>query len=262
MSNLFINEFISTGMDDYFNSKDENVFESHIIECLCDIYGKDLLKSVYDSRDESKFMEVLKSYGLSNSNYYSFLSHTMNYMKFKWENSVDSSIKSDTASIVEADIISMFLYKCLVSDLSNEEIAHFENDLLNDFNVIKLHFNTSLNPNKTRELWEKKKRIMTESIELVEIKPTYLDSETYLKYGTKLEDVEKMDYRMVEQLNSYIKSRRELELANEPVEEEKKNRLSNIVLTSGNGFVDALMIISIIVTELSIGVIYVFLNMK
>lgn len=261
MSNLFINEFISIGMDDYFNLKDENIFESHIIECLCDIYGKNTLKSIYENRDEAKFMEILKLYGLSNSNYYSFLGHTMNYMKFKWEHSVDVSIKSDAAFLVEADIISMFLYKCLMSDLSNEEIAHFENDLLNDFNVIKLHFNTSLNPNKTRELWEKKKRIMTESIELVEIKPNYLESDIYLKYGTNLEDVKKMDYRMVEQLNSYIKNRMELDLSNKIQDVEKKGNLSNIILTSGNGFVDALMIISIIVTELSVGVIYIFLNM-
>jgi len=101
---------------------------------------------------------------------------------------------------------------------------------------------------------------MTDSVDLVEIKPEFLDGSVYEKYGTTLDDVKKMDYRMVEQLNSYIKSKMLTDSINE-VEKNKKFPLSNVVITSGNGFVDALLIASMIITELSIGAIYYFLNL-
>lgn len=41
---------------------------------------------------------------------------------------------------------------------------------------------------------------------------------------------------------------------------EKKKLGANTIITSGNGFIDALLIISIIVTEISIGMIYYFLH--
>jgi len=260
METYFVNEFVTLGMDAYFNNRHEHFFEKHIIECLCGIYGNETILEIFKTKDENKFLEVLSSYGFSSSNYYAFLGHLEDFEKFKKLYLANPSLKTDTAHLVESDIITMFLYKCLVKGVTSEEMSRFENYFLNNFNVIKLHFNSSLDPNKTRELWEKKKKLMTDSVDLVEIKPEFLDGSVYEKYGTTLDDVKKMDYRMVEQLNSYIKSKMLTDSINE-VEKNKKFPLSNVVITSGNGFVDALLIASMIITELSIGAIYYFLNL-
>ena len=256
---VFVNEFITLGMDSFFNNKSEDVFERHIIECLCDIYGESTLRTLYQSGDENGFITLIHKYGLTPSIYDNFLRDTIKYEKFKQENALDPTQKSNIASSVESSIITMFLYKCLVIDVTLEELGHFENDLLNDFSVIKLHFNTSLNPNKTRELWEKKKKILQDNVELVEIKPTYLDEFTYARFGVNIVDVKKMDYRMVEELNSYIKSKMD-EMPKEEPKPKKSTITANTVISSGNGFVDSLLIAGIIATEMSIGLIYLFLN--
>lgn len=261
--NVFVNDFISIGMNEYFARKTATTFESHIIECLCDIYGYENMSKVYNSKNEGNFAELLYKYGLSRSNYDSFLRDTIKYEKFKEENRQDPSVKSDISSKVEVSIITMFIHKCLLIEPSLEEISHFENNLLNNFEMIKFHFNTSLNPNKTREIWEKKKKMLTDNVELVEIKPKYLDAFTYAKYGTSLEDVKKMDYRMVEELNKYITSKQEAEALEVPKKRVPKsaNALRNTVLSTGNGYVDALLVASIIATEMSIGLIYLFLHL-
>lgn len=261
---IFINEFISLGMAAYFGDKSTDIFEKHVVECLCDIYGRDKIKKVYDAKDDVAFLDLIYTYGLSKTVYDNFLRDSSKYEKFKEDNRKDPALKSDIGSKVEIALVTMFLYRCLLVEPSLEEISHFENDLLNNFEVIKLHFNTSLNPNRTRDVWDKKKRMLTDSVQLVEIKPEYLDEFTYAKFGTSLQDVKKMDYRMVEELNCYIKSKMELS-----VEEEKPFRKKDIistlkrdtVLSTGNGFVDALFVAAIIATEMSIGLIYLFLHM-
>lgn len=261
---VFINDFISKGMAEYFTMRTASTFESHIIECLADIYGFDNLKSVYDSKNEGTFATLLYRYGFPSDKYDNFLRDTIKYEKFVLENAKDPSVKSDIASKVEASLITMFLYKCLLIEPSLEEISHFENNLLNNFAMIKYHFNTSLNPNRTREIWDKKKRMLEDNVELVEIKPKYLDAFTYAKFGTSIEEVKKMDYRMVEELNKYIESKQE----ESPIVAPKRipakkgiNFFKNTALSTGNGYVDALLIAGIIATEMSLGLIYLFLHM-
>ena len=72
------------------------------------------------------------------------------------------------------------------------------------------------------------------------------------------DDVKDMDYRMINKLNDYIKNK--LESNNVPTAIKQRFRI-NSVLTSGSGAVDALLIIAIIATEISIGLIYLFLHM-
>ncbi len=261
---VFVNEFIELGLKSFFQKDSNNPLERHIVECLCDVYGTDCIKSIYDTHDEGSFTSTLFKYGLSRTNYDNFLRDTIKYEKFRKENAKDPALKSDIASKIEVHLIIMFLHKCLLIEPTLEEIGHFENNLLNNFEIIKLHFNTSINPNRTRDIWNKKKRMLEDNVELVEIKPDYLDEFTYAKFGTSLKDVKQMDYRMVEELNCYIKSKMQLDVTKEPEKSklDLKSLKRNTVLSTGNGFVDALFIAAIMATEVSIGLIYLFLHMK
>lgn len=263
--NVFINDFISTGMYDYFSKGISSTFESHIIECLCDIYDEQQLRSIYEAKNDAAFETLLHTYGLQRNVYDNFLRDTNKYTRFKEENAKDPSVKSDIASKIEESLITMFLHKCLLIEPTAEEITHFENDLLNNFEMIKWHFNTSLNPNRTRGIWDKKKNFLTNEVELIEIKPEYLDEFTYNKYGTSLQEVKKMDPKMVTELNNYIKDK----MKEDSIEDngamtfrpKKKSGIANSILTTGNGFADAILIASIIATEMSIAIIYLFLHM-
>lgn len=260
---MILNDFITVGLAEYFNptGNNNNIFEKHIIECLCDIYGASEIKTAYESGNENAFSDLLFKFGLQRKIYDNFLRNTRKYEEFKIQQQQNPALKTQYASFVEEDIIGMALYKFLIISPTLEELCHFENNLLNDFSVIKLHFNISENPNKTREVWDKKKKFLSDDVELVELKPHYLDELTYARFSVKLEDVKKMDYRMVNELNKYIeeklKEERDAAAASKPA----TKLTGNTVISTGSGFVDALLIISIIATEASIGFIYLFLHM-
>lgn len=256
MEKKFINEFITLGMNDYFVTGN-NTFERHIIECLIDIYGEKEMKTFYESLDENGFTQLIYKYGLKNTVYENFLRDTMRYETFKVENQNNPLIKSDIASIVESSVINMFITKYLKETPDSESISHFENNLLNNFEVVKMQFSTCLDPNRTRNIWNKKKKILDSNVELIEVKPNYLDEFTYRKFGIDINDVKKMDYRMVKELNRYVIQKQKLK----DEIDKKPGILGNTVLSSGNGKVDALLVASIIATEISILLIYLFIHM-
>ena len=259
-SNLFINEFMTVGMNDYFYSDSTSSFERHIIECLVDICGAANIKKCFDDRDENAFYSLLTKYCTPTDLYNQLLHNCVNFEKYKKNNSVQRG--NVYASYIEIILIKMFLRKSVMKTPSLEEVSHFENDLLNNFEMIKWHLSNSDNPNRTREEWNLKKRILESDVELIEIKPQYLDAFTYAKYGADLEKVKQMDYRMVNELNAYIQERIFEDQKKEASESQNQKRLKlNTAVSSGNGFVDALLIVSIIATELSVGLIYLFLHL-
>lgn len=259
-SNLFINEFMTIGMNDYFYSGNTSSFERHIIECLADICGASDIKKCYDEKDENAFYSLMIKYCTPTDLYNQLLQNCMDFEEYKKNN--PNGKNNVYASYIEIILIKMFLKKSVIIEPSLEEISHFENDLLNNFEIIKWHLTNSENPNRTREEWNLKKRILGNNVQLVEIKPQYLDAFTYAKYGVDLDKVKQMDYRMVNELNAYIQERIFEEQKKDASELKKVKKLKlDTAISSGNGFVDALMIISIIVTELSIGFIYLFLHL-
>lgn len=254
----FINDFIEFGMHEFFEGSTSFSFEKHIIECLVHIYGKKALKTIYDEKNEAAFSEIIFKFGIKPSVYDNLLRDTNKYEKFKKERENNLALKTDVATAIEIEVATLYIQRCLSYTPTSEDIAGFENELLNDFDTIKFHFNTSLEPNKAREFWDKKKKLLSDDIELIEIKPEYLDEFTYARFGVKLEDVQKMDYRMVDELNKYIKAK--LKETDDGSGEGKSKIKMDSIITSGNGFVDALLITSIIATEISIGIIYYFLH--
>ena len=67
---------------------------------------------------------------------------------------------------------------------------------------------------------------------------------------------------MVNELNEYIKKRMIEDSSSDEIEDSKTIKLTpTSIITSGNGFVDAILMIAIIITELSIGFMYLFLHM-
>ena len=258
MNKFFINEFITLGLDSYFNKNDDNIFEKHIIECLFYIYGKDFIKLVYDKCCEETFICEIRKYDLPAFIYSNLLGDMLKYEEFKKSYESGKALKTDVVGKIESKIITMFKYKTMFVNTSLEEINKFETLLLKDFEIKILRYNFSLDPDETNKLWNKEKKNIINSVELKRVNVDFLDPYLYVKYGTTYENVSKMDYRMVQRLNEYIENS---EAMNKESKIEKRKDLLHIPLTSGYKALDALIISSVIVTELSLGAIILFLNL-
>lgn len=258
-SSIFVNEFLNKGFNDLLNGISEYAFEKHIAQCLVDICGLDELKDAFNKKDENAFYNIVTDYGDMSLLYDRLISTISEFQSFNRDNKVNK-VKNDLGSYIEITLIKIFLKKCIKSKAILQRVPDFENHLLKDPETIRWHLEHSKNPNRTKEEWLLKKRILTDEVKLTEIKPEYLEANIYSRFGIKLEEVKKMDYRMVNELNTYIKN----QLSNSTVirlPKDKNQSILNTTLTSGNGFVDALLIVSIIVTELSVGFIYLFLHL-
>lgn len=247
---MFINEFINTGLYDYFNDLKSVSFEKHVIECICDIYGKEEIKKAFLTKDQNMFIDLIKSFGYPDNYYTRFLGYTMDYIKFKDEMKTNPEAKTNVLSRIEAELITMFSYKWMLDKVSPADIERFEKDLLSNFEVIRLNMNHSIDPNIIRTIWEKQKHDIQNSISLKKEEASFLETGVYQKFDLDINDVKQMDYRMVNQLNKSI-----IDKLKEPEEEVKKSFQQKFVLSSGNGFVDILMMVSIIGTIASIGII-------
>ena len=248
---MFINEFITIGLNDYFNDLKAVSFEKHVIECICDIYGKEEIKKVFLTKDQNAFIDIIKSFGYPDNYFTRFLSYTIEYEKFKETLKTNPEAKTNILSRIEAELITMFSYKWMLDKVTDADIERFEKDLLNDFEVIRMKFNHSMDPNIIKTIWSKQKHDLQNSISLNKAETSFLETAVYKKFDLNKEDVQKMDYRMVEQLNKSITDK----LKEAPEEIVKKPFRQKFVLSSGNGFVDILMMVSIIGTIASIGII-------
>lgn len=251
---MFINEFLNIGLNDYFNTNTYS-FECHIIKCMCSIYGIDAIKTLYTSNNQNEFIKLIRKYGYSENSYLRFLGYMNEYESFKKLLITKKELKSNIFNKLENEVITMFGFKYLLGKLSDAEIKSFENNLLNDQQINNLKSAYSLDAEFTKNLWKKKVKDFKNSVNLFSVKVNYLDDETYKKFDIDLETVKQMDYRMVERLNKSILDK--LEKGETPSIAPKK---SKFVLTSGSGFVDILIMISIITTVISAGVVYIILR--
>ncbi len=257
MNEIFINEFLTIGFNDFINKTKNNIFEDYVIACLYAIYGQSLIEA-YIQKQTNMFEKIIKKYKLNQSVYEDFMDNLIAYEGFKKSLMTNPIQKTEILSNIQTDLIKMLKYKTVFESITDAQIAGFESIFLNDQEIKKYTFNYSNDPNKVLKYYKNEKRNFSEDIILEEEKPNLLDEFTYARFGVSYDDVKDMDYRMINKLNDYIKNK--IEVDKVPNAIKQKFRI-NSVLTSGSGAVDALLIIAIIATEISIGLIYLFLHM-
>lgn len=231
MIDKMVTNFFTKGFSDT-----ESTFEKYIVNCLKFIFGEKIIEEIKESNNIEILQEYIDQKYKDPKLYESFIKDIMNYEK-ECSNSNSISLPNIKGAII-SDIINMYVYLNITKELSLEEIKSFE-ELLYSIKI----------PKQTKEYWKQKKILIQNEITLVEIKPVLLPEKRYEQAGLKIDDVKKMDSRMIKKLNDYIESK---------IPEPKKQ--SNLVLDSGSGFVNILLISSIIVTEISVGLIYFLLR--
>jgi len=255
MKNYFINSFIDNGISNYLLMKNdmiyekEHTFEVYVIKALCKIYGEINIINPYKIHSENSFKCNLLMYGLAEKEMELLFSYFNLYEN--WLNS-DNVGKTDLTTKIEKILINMLLIKCRKRMINEEDLdwfSHFFDPV--DNNLSKLHSLITLDNDAVPNYWKRKKMGLTNKISLVDIRTDLLAKDDYASYGINIKDVEKMSHDQVLELNDKIQ------------EKEKKGRNvlfkpKKIIISSGSGFVDTLMLLSIMATEVMVGLLIAF----
>ena len=254
MNNIFINQSISYGISNYMlikQGKDydkAHIFEVYIIRCLCKIYGDLNIINPYRINNENSFKSNLIMYGLKLSQMEEFINLMEEYSI--WLNSEKLVGKTDITSKIEIILINMIIERNKHIRFNEDEIKFFDKyfDPINN-NFATLHDLITKDVSIIPMYWNRKKSLLGGNIKFRLIRNDLLSSSTYDKYGLDRETLEKMSEEKVRNINNRI-----LEKEREDNKRSKKFIPKNIIITSGSGFVDTLMLLSIMTTEIMIGI--------
>ena len=254
MNNIFINDSITSGISNYLlikNGKDydkAHIFEVYVIRCLCKIYGDINILNPYRIDNENSFKSNLIMYGLKVSEMEEFINLMSEYSK--WLNSEKQVGKTDLTSKIEIILINMIIQKNKSNKFTDEDLEFFDKyfDPKNN-NFATLHNLITKDVNIIPMYWSRKKALLNNNMKFKLIRNDLLSSSTYDKYGLDKDDISKMSEEKVRNINNRI-----LEKEKEDNKRNKKFIPKNLIITSGNGFVDTLMLLSIMTTEIMIGI--------
>lgn len=257
---IFINKTIETGIKTYLSFKKgevvdkSNMFQCKIINLLVLIYGEINIINPYQLKDPKIFLRNLETYGLSKNTVNRFIEKIDNYDE--WLHKPQTNRKTHLINEIEKIIIDMIIQKNNFEKLDEKELDIYDNYFANrDTDIQELRNLFSIDANYSKILWQRRVNKIVPLISFIEIEPELLDEKFYIKYGVTLEEAKNLSSKNLKTLNEKI-------LYNEKNENEtsggKTNNPLKLVLTSGNGFTDTIVLLSIIATEIMIGLIIAF----
>ena len=250
---VFVNDAVNNGISAYI-SKNNNqkislshIFELRIIEFLVKIYGKISILNPYQLKDANSLKNNLIVYGASDGDIEKLFNLLHEYSLWLNSNSRDkNNIIKDIFEILSNLVI--LKNKNVVID--SNEMKYYENFLsLKDTKINQIVNMSAINREEVLNVWPK--AVEESKKEPVKEEPLYLKDEEYEKYGLFMDEVKSLPKDKLLELNNEIKSRNESEASGGS----SKDKPWQLVLTSGNGYVDALVLFSIMCTEIMIGII-------
>lgn len=252
--NIFINNSIDSGISNYLLIKDEkeydktHIFEVYVIRCLCKIYGDINILNPYRIDNQNSFKSNLIMYGLSVKKQEEFIKLMNDYSI--WLNSTKNVGKTDITSKIELLLIDMIIERNKEIKFSDDEIEFFNKYFdPKDNNFSKLHELITKDVNIVPMYWDKKKVLLNNNLKFKLVRNDLLSNSIYSKYNIDKEEISKMSEDKVRNINNRI-----IESEKEKEKRSKKFIPKNIIITSGSGFVDTIMLLSIMTTEIMIGI--------
>jgi hypothetical protein len=251
---IFVNEAITNGINIYLgNYSDQNFLLSHyfeykVIELLARVYGKINITNPYQIHSEFKFRDNLMIYGAKKEDIVSLISLLDDYNS--WLKSV-SRDKNDIVENIFYILSKLVILKERSVGLLEEDREYYDNFFSLKDNRIDFIVKISGDKDRVLEAFKKGEDDINNAPKEEEVK--YLTEDEYEKYGIFFNEVKSLSKDKLKRLNNEIISREESNSANSGGTQ--KTSPLQYVLTSGNGFVDALVLLSIMCTELMVGII-------
>lgn len=255
---VFINEAITNGIETYIAQKQNyknqkiitiHIFELKVIETLAHIYDEINILNPYTIKNENNFRSNLMIYGANKDDINQLIALLDEYNAWLNSNSRDKNNIIESIFLILGKLV--LLKQENVGELSTDELTFYEELFsLKDHQIKRIVEMSAESIPNVLDAWNK---AQIERQKANEPKPSpLLSEEEYQKYGVSIKDVSILPENKILKLNENIKKREENESIDGGTTKEKPLQY---VLTSGNGFVDALVLLSIMCTEIMIGVI-------
>lgn len=257
---FFINPAIENGICSYMLYKEGKTypplftFEMNVIKVLTIIYGEKSVLLPYKIDNEKAFECNLLIYDLKESDMKNFIKYMGEYYEFM-KNYKSEKKATGLTTEIEKILLEMIIKRSKRKEFTAEEIAEFD-CIFNPIegNLKKIKSLVSPDNGLIIRAWESNKlELSNTQLRMIAVNPNLLDSNLYTKYGYNIKTIASLSENEVEKINRLIiieENRPNLEKTRKSIFRREK-----IVLTSGNGFVDKLMLLSIIATELMIGIV-------
>ena len=260
----FINESFDKAINDYLNFKNNpesvrfNSFLTVVIRLLVTMYSELDIINPYITDNDDALKDNLAKYEYPKEDIEFFLENIQMFFDIEKDNS-NLNIKRDNPYFItiQKQLIDMFVMKKLNFHLTNDEIKNFYNLLYteNTPNVLRLSYNYLMCSNAS-EIDNYFKREMKDNIKI--IKPTekkVLNMRAYEILNYSMDNINEMDSDEIDKLNhqvdDYFKIR-ENAINKEYLLDEavKAFDRKHAKVTTGNGYVDILLVMSVITTFL------------
>lgn len=277
MNQVFVNEAFSKAVDNYLKSSDNvqgvmyNSFMVVVIRMLVCMYSELDIVNPMVVGDTDLLYKNLTKFGYSKDSLNIFFSNLQLFYEIETTNeSSDKKQKNPYFVMIQKDLVDMFIAKKLNFYLTEDEVREFYDLLYTPFskNPLRVSYNflaSTINGNDVMEIDNYFKTQMRENVKVVMPKEKhFLNVKAYELLNYSMDDLNKMDSNEIERVNNqvydYFKIRENainkeylLEKAIEAIEREKNK------VTSGNGYVDILLVMSVICTIIMVVGIITFI---
>lgn len=266
MNQVFVNEAFSKAVDNYLKSSDNvqgvmyNSFMVVVIRMLVCMYSELDIVNPMVVGDTDLLYKNLTKFGYSKDSLNIFFSNLQLFYEIETTNeSSDKKQKNPYFVMIQKDLVDMFIAKKLNFYLTEDEVREFYDLLYTPYskNPLRVSYNflaSTVNGNDVLEIDNYFKMQMRDNVKIIKTQEKhYLNIKAYELLNYTMEDLGNMDSNELERVNhqvyDYFKIRENainkeylLEKAIEAMEREKNK------ITSGNGYVDILLVMSIICT--------------
>lgn len=270
---VFINEAFTKAINDYLKSVEQpkgvvyNSFLVVVIRLLIIMYSELDIVNPMVINDEDLLKNNLAKYGYSKNNLDIFFSDLQVYYELAKDNENKTiKVKNPYFITVQKELIDMLIAKKLNFHLKEKEVQDFYSLLYTPYskNPLQVSYNF-LMADDVLEIDNYFKKQMKENVKVVVPREKYyLNVKAYELLNYSMDQINSMDANEIDRVNhqvyDYFKIRENainkeylLDKAIEAIEREKNK------VTSGNGYVDILLIMSIICTVIMVVGIITFI---
>lgn len=270
---VFINEAFTKAINDYLKSVEQpkgvvyNSFLVVVIRLLIIMYSELDIVNPMVINDEDLLKNNLAKYGYSKNNLDIFFSDLQVYYELEKDNENKTiKVKNPYFITVQKELIDMLIAKKLNFHLKEKEVQDFYSLLYTPYskNPLQVSYNFLI-ADDVLEIDNYFKKQMKENVKVVVPREKhYLNVKAYELLNYSMDQINNMDANEIDRVNhqvyDYFKIRENainkeylLDKAIEAIEREKNK------VTSGNGYVDILLIMSIICTVIMVVGIITFI---
>lgn len=263
---IFINDAISSSIQNYLNYKSNpnreefNSFLVIVIRALTLIYGELDIINPYRTNNERGFNENIKKFGLSDNELLEFKEELQNY----YLNDLNKVSNEELFINIQKKLIDMFVLRKSHVLVTDEEVNEFKSLLYtkDDINPSKFALYNLYTPNSVELINYLNSKLyeIKHEFKFTEYKDIALTSDAYQLAGFNA--IEVMNMKEEEILNVNNKVYHFFRIKEN--DNNKRARLDDAILyykkygntiTSGNGFVDLMLLVSVVATILMVIVV-------